>query len=293
MRWSAVGVVVSTFAIAGCSVNLNAERVTDREERRFTVSGTPDIVLDTYDGSIEVRTWDKPEVLVTVEKQAESLEEARKIVVKFDQKGSTISVTVPKWERSEAVGFNVGRSANLILSVPASSNLQARSGDGGIVVEGIKGRIDVNSGDGGIKGRALDGDIKVRTGDGGVSLDEISGRVDLTTGDGGVTVSGKLTALNAHTGDGGITVRAMPGSQAEDEWEISSGDGSVTVELPDTFNAQLDAHTGDGRITVDGFDVAPFPKDDEDHSDLRAQLGSGGKTLRLRTGDGSIRLAKS
>jgi DUF4097 and DUF4098 domain-containing protein YvlB len=293
MRWTPVGVVVCTVAIAGCSVNLNAERFTDREERRFTVSGTPDIVLNTYDGGIEVRAWDKPEVLVTVEKQAESLEEARKIVVKFDQSGSTISVTVPKWERSATVGFNVGRSANLILSVPASSNLQARSGDGGIVVEGIKGRIDVNSGDGGIKGQALEGDIKVRTGDGGVSLDEINGRVDLTTGDGGVTVSGRLTALNAHTGDGGVTVRAVAGSQAEGEWEISSGDGSVSVELPDTFNAQLDAHTGDGRITVEGFDVPPFPKDDEDHSDLRAQLGSGGKTLRLRTGDGSIRLTKS
>jgi DUF4097 and DUF4098 domain-containing protein YvlB len=293
MRWSAVGVVMCTVAVAGCSVNLSAERFTDREERRFTVSGTPDIVLSTYDGGIEVRAWDKPEVVVTVEKQAESLEEARKIAVKFEQSGSTITVTVPKWERSAGVGFNIGRSANLILSVPKQSNLQAHSGDGGITVEGLEGRIDVTSGDGGIRGQALVGDIKVRTGDGGVSLDAVRGRVQLTTGDGGVTVNGTLTALNAHTGDGGVTVRALPGSQAEDEWEITSGDGSVSVELPDTFNAQLDAHTGDGRITVEGFSVPPFAKDDEDHSDLRAQLGAGGKTLRLRTGDGSIRLTKS
>ena len=33
-----------------------------------------------------------------------------------------------------------------------------------------------------------------------------------------------------------------------DDWEITTGDGGVTLYLPKDFDADLDAHTGDGAI---------------------------------------------
>ena len=64
----------------------------------------------------------------------------------------------------------------------------------------------------------------------------------------------------------------------------------MTLELPDGFSASVDAHTGDGGITVEGL---PLPTPTGESKDtLRGSMGAGGKTLRLRTGDGGIRLRK-
>ena len=36
-----------------------------------------------------------------------------------------------------------------------------------------------------------------------------------------------------------------------DDWDISTGDGGVSLYLPTGFGAELDAHTGDGSIRND------------------------------------------
>ena len=36
-----------------------------------------------------------------------------------------------------------------------------------------------------------------------------------------------------------------------DNWDITTGDGSVSLYLPTGFGAELDAHTGDGTIRND------------------------------------------
>ena len=93
------------------------------------------------------------------------------------------------------------------------------------------------------------------------------------------------------TGDGTVTLVASAGSAATGDWTIATGDGSVTLELPDAFNADLDAHTGDGRIAVEELTVSEVSGRMAKNR-LRGQLGSGGRSLRIRTGDGSITLRK-
>ena len=41
----------------------------EREEKRFATNDAPSLDLTTFDGAIEVTTWDRPEVLVVVEKR--------------------------------------------------------------------------------------------------------------------------------------------------------------------------------------------------------------------------------
>ncbi len=42
---------------------------TEREERRFTIEGAPNVVLTTFDGAIDVESWDRSDVLVEIEKR--------------------------------------------------------------------------------------------------------------------------------------------------------------------------------------------------------------------------------
>ena len=55
-------VLAALLAAPGCVdiVGADMNRYVERDEKHFTVSGKPDVALATFDGSIEIRPWDKP-----------------------------------------------------------------------------------------------------------------------------------------------------------------------------------------------------------------------------------------
>jgi DUF4097 and DUF4098 domain-containing protein YvlB len=272
-------------------IGADVNKYVEREEKRFSISGTPDVVLSTFDGSIEIRAWDKPEVEVIVEKRASSKEAAQEIEVRTEQNGDQVTVNV-KAPKQTGFAIHFSRSAKLIVSMPTSSNVAAKSGDGSIDLSRITGRLDLRTGDGSIQGRDLAGDVKAHTGDGSIRLEGISGTIDVDTGDGSVMARGRLSGVQARSGDGSVTIHAETGSSPTGDWNLKTGDGSVTLELPDDFNGELDAHTGDGGIRMNDITLSNVTGTISKNT-VRGRLGSGGPAVRLRTGDGSIHLKRS
>ncbi len=276
--------------LAGCIVaGADSGWVTQRDEKRFNVEGTPEVVLTTFDGSIEIQSWDRPEVMVVVEKHAADTAAAAAIEVQSSQDGNRVTVEV-KHPRGHDWSWFGPRSARLVVSVPQAANVRASSGDGAIRVSHVNGTITLRSGDGRIQASNSSGSVSASTGDGGIDLDGVDGAVEATTGDGRVRVSGKLTAVRARSGDGSIAIEARPGSATEADWDISSGDGAVTLQIPDDFNADLEAHTGDGSVHLNGVSVTSTGT--VTRNTVRGRLGSGGRSVRVRTGDGSITLRR-
>ena len=293
-RTSFAAALLAVLVAAPACVDIVATdslRYVEREEKRFTVSGRPDVSLSTFDGSIEVRPWDRAEVLVEIEKHAFSKEAAADIEVRTEQDGNRVVVDVRVKRTGHYFGFGNGRSAKLVVSVPASSDLEAASGDGSIDVARLEGRIELRSGDGSIRGRDLIGDVKAQTGDGSIRLENVAGAVDIGTGDGSMIATGRIAGLRARSGDGSVTIRVDPGSVAKQDWTISTGDGSVTLDLPEDFDAELDAHTGDGRVSVREGAMSQILE--STRRSVRGRLGDGGRSLHVRSGDGTITLRRS
>jgi DUF4097 and DUF4098 domain-containing protein YvlB len=296
-RWR-VGVLLAGLAVPltalGCVdiIGADVNKYVEREEKNFAVAGKPDVVLTTFDGSIEIRPWDKPDVQVVVEKRGRDKNAVAAIDVHAEQNGNHVEVSVTEPKHS-GLDFHFGnfRSAKLLISLPASSDVAAKSGDGSIDIERVTGRVQLRSGDGSIRGRSLGGDVNATTGDGSIKIDDVNGVLSVDTGDGSISVGGKLTRLHARSGDGSVTIRAEPGSEPEADWDISTGDGSVTLEVPEGFDAELDAHTGDGRIHMQDVTVSNVTGKLGKNT-LRGRLGSGGHGVRVRTGDGSIILRR-
>lgn len=286
--------LIAGFAVAACTLaasgcvegsGVASPRYVERDEKRFLVSGRPDLSLSTFDGSVEIRAWDRPEVLVVIEKRARDKGEAATIEVRAEQNGDRVVVDVKASARANP--WHGSRSANLIVSVPGASDVRASSGDGSLSIARITGTLDLRSGDGSIQGSSLAGDLRLHTGDGSIDLDDVTGGVDTDTGDGSIHVAGKLTRVRARSGDGRIAIRAEPGSGTDGDWDLHTGDGSITIDLPDTFGAELDARTGDGGIDLQNVTLSGVSGELDRHQ-IRGRLGPGGKTLRVRTGDGSI-----
>jgi DUF4097 and DUF4098 domain-containing protein YvlB len=290
-RALALSCVAAACFPAACTVRLDSQSQIAREEKRFTVKGTPVVHATTFDGSIQIQSWDKPEVLVEIEKRGATREAVDALVVKASQKGDSIEVEVqkPPDVTFRVIGISITPTARLTLWVPKRADVRARSGDGSITLDRVSGRIELHTGDGSIRANDIAGDMTISTGDGSVTVDGAEGRLALDTGDGGVNVTGNLSAVRLHTGDGSIVYRAQQGTAMTEDWDITTGDGGVSLYLPAEFGAELDAHTGDGAIRND-LDVSSTRSGEVSRRTVRGRIGSGGRQLRIRTGDGSIRL---
>ena len=250
---------------------------TETETRSFAVNGIPDVKLETFDGSVSVRGWDKSEVAVTAIKMGRTAEALQTIRLRIEQHGSEVAAIA----ESDRSGYDHRDWTNVRfeVTVPREANLRVSSGDGSLQVDGVEGRMDLKTGDGSVRAERVAGEMEVKTGDGSITVSEGRGRLHVSTGDGRIDILKFNGEAEAYTNDGRITLDgSFTGLKAR------TGDGSITLGLPADFNATVE--TTSPSIIVQGLSAT-----EETYStDLirRWRIGNGGNLLSLKTGDGRI-----
>jgi Toastrack DUF4097 len=291
-------VAAVALALPACEVNLNTEGLTVREKRTFAVTGQPDLTLETFDGAIEIHSWDRNEVEVEIEKRGMEQALLDQMIVEAEQEGDRITLRVKGPSAAEdrriTVGIHISPAARLLVAVPRRSSINARTEDGSIQVENIEGRLALRTGDGSVAVDRLTGDLEARSGDGSIRIENAQGRLDVETDDGSISVDARPTVLRARTGDGSIRLHLERETTMADAWDVSTGDGSVTLTLPPSFDAEIDAETSDGsvRSSYPGLSDGEGGEGRERRRELRSKLGDGGPILKVRTGDGTIRFER-
>lgn len=290
-RVPALCLSVTVAMSTACAVNIDQQGYIAREEKRFPAEVVVDLHLYTFDGGVEVRSWDRSEVLVEIEKRGQDQEAVSKIQVLADRAGNRIQIEARHpGKHTFAIGRFTSPSARFIVSVPRKTNLVVRSGDGPIMVERVTGRLELRTSDGSIRTLETSGELLAESGDGTIQLEEVAGRVEARTNDGSLRVTGTPAALRARSGDGSVVLRIRRGATMTEDWMVTTEDGSVSVELPEGFNADIEADPGsDGRARSD-LTLINVSGGTRSERVLRGRLGQGGHRLLLRTGDGSIKL---
>lgn len=260
-------------------------------DKSYNVNGKPMLQVQVDDASVQVR----------------SCGGCRTVSVRVDYRNSDPS----QWSVAELQGGNGihfalkhkemtrnffggwrGRSPEVTIMTPSETDLDLRSGDGALTLAGLHGTVTAHTGDGAISADDLVGTLRLTTGDGSITLRRGEGSLYATTGDGSMNLEGRLNQFEARSGDGAITLRLMPGSTLGSASSVSTGDGSITMNLTRDLRAEVDITTGDGRINSS----LPFfttTNSDRGHSHVRGTMNGGGPTLRVHSGDGSISLSAS
>ena len=285
-------VATAALGASACTVDVHGEDAIVRERKRIPVTGVPNLTIRSFDGSIEIRGWDREEIRVDLERRAATDADARRIRVDVTESGGEVVIEARQGQRDgffEHFAYQSPR-VRMVLAVPHRLNVTARTGDGVILARDLNGRIELNTGDGSVRLQDVQGRMTIRTGDGAVTANELQGSVTVSTGDGSVLLSGRLDELEARTGDGAIDVSVLPGSIMKSNWRVSTGDGGVKILLPQEFNADIEATTGDGGIATSGVAVAGPAREPQERRrrELRGRVGSGGELLTVRTGDGPV-----
>jgi DUF4097 and DUF4098 domain-containing protein YvlB len=241
----------------------------DEWSKTYNLSGKPDLRVDTSDANIHVSTWDQNTIEAKVTTLRYKIGEGG-IRIEEHQNGDLVEIDVHFPHHNFTVEWGNHR-VDVEIHMPREGKVNLRTGDGKIEIGGLKGEMDLHSGDG---SEVLEG---------------VDGKLRATTGDGHIRADGRFDALELKTGDGRVEVRAAAGSSLASGWRLETGDGSVTLEVPADFSADVDLHTSDGHIDLE-MPVTTEGKLRE--NEVHGKLNGGGNSLIIRTGDGSIRLRK-
>jgi DUF4097 and DUF4098 domain-containing protein YvlB len=241
----------------------------DEWTKTYTISGKPDLRIETSDANIRVTTWDQNTIEARVETSRYKIGDGG-IRVEEHQNGDTVEIDV----RYPHHNFNIelgNHKVDVIIQMPREGRVNLHTGDGKIDLAGFKGEMDLHSGDG------------------SENLEGVDGKLHATTGDGHITAHGRFDELELKTGDGHVEVRATQGSTLAAGWRLETGDGNVSLEIPNDLSADVSLHTSDGHIDLD-MPIVTEGKIRE--NEVHGKLNGGGSPLTIRTGDGSIHLRK-
>lgn len=259
----------NVLAILAMLIISAASARAEQWSKTYNISGSPDLRVETTDANIHVNTWDQKTIEATIVSSHYNIGPGG-LRVEEHQSGDTVEIDLHFPHEFHIANFTNHR-VDINIRMPRQGSVRLHTGDGKIDLADFKGEMELNSGDG------------------AEEIRHVEGRLHAETGDGHINADGRFDALNLKSGDGHLDIRAAAGSTLAEEWMIHTGDGSVSLELPESLSADLYLHTGDGHIDVD------LPMTTEGRikgNELRGKLNGGGKLITVHTGDGSINLRK-
>ncbi len=248
--------------------------------------------LNQHQGSITVRTWDRPSVKVAATG-------SDRITPRVVVSRSAIRVT--------GVGRRHGiEEMDFTLTVPRWLDLDLSTHQGDIRVDGSEGRLSLHSVEGDVEvqgGRELisvqtvegivtirgaRGRVEVNAVEGDLRLTGVSGSIRAQSVDGDVTMEDvDLTELDVNTVDGDISFRGP--IRPSGRYRINTHDGDIVVNLTQDLNAVVSVSTFDGNFEA-GF---PVTITGTSKRQFRFTVGSGAANLDLESFDGNIYLRRA
>ncbi len=255
--------IAGLLLAAVLALPVNAATLHDRYDKTWKVGAGAQLSLSNENGSVEIESWDRDEVRVLAEitLKAGSSETARKAMERFEiissKQGDRISVSSRKPRGQD--GFLAWLSGN---HVEVDVNYQIK----------VPRRIDLDI-------ETVNGSIQAASLSGTLTFDSVNGRI---------TVRDSRGAVSADTVNGSISAELLE-IDAGESMAFGTTNGGITLSLPAQAKADVDAATTNGSISSE----LPLTSESAGRSRIRGTLNGGGAPIRMRTVNGSIRIAAS
>jgi len=129
--------------------------------------------------------------------------------------------------------------------------------------------VDMKAYNGSIHAENIHGQIRFHTLNGSIHLQDVAGDVEGSTANGSVAID-----LAGNASNGGVRAETT--------------NGSVRLNIPENFSAQVKASTVNGRVHVD----FPVTISGEIGRNMSFQIGSGGPLIEAKTVNGSVHIGR-
>ncbi|MFZ0770829.1 MAG: DUF4097 family beta strand repeat-containing protein [Candidatus Sulfotelmatobacter sp.] len=302
-RFSLLAIAVAAMFVSSAAFASTPQGTFDKT---FQVSGPVDLEVQTHSGDIIVRSG-----------PAGSVSIHGKIFVGdhwlFGNRHTDVSDIEqhpPLRQEGNSIRIDYVNARDISvdyeITVPEETTIRTHSGSGDQIIEGTRGKVDLQSGSGDVKLTRLTGEIHLQTGSGDVRARKVSGPVRGGTGSGDIEVEETGSGdIDLHAGSGNITARGIQGAfHAEagsgditaegtqtGAWEIRTGSGNVHVRLPANSAFDADLSTSSGTLDVDSpVTMTVQGRVQERRKQIIGKVRGGGPLLTVRTGSGDIHI---
>lgn len=297
-------VVIALTALAATG-SAAAQEIVGRREATFNLAETVGsgawVRIASPNGTIRITQGSGSQVAIQAEKDVKKgdIEDAG-FVVRKGRDGLTICAVFQDADECGDDGNYSGEGLprnwwrnhqiriNFTVQVPEGVRVKASSGNGDISIAGAGAEVIAATGNGRVDVTETTGRVEANSGNGRVTIEGARGPVDVTTGNGDVRATTSQGPVTATSGNGDIEV-SMDRLSGSPDMEFSTGNGRITVTVPEGYGAELDSHTGNGRVEVD------FPlklRGRINPSRVRGTLGEGGGRLVLSSGNGNLEVRR-
>jgi DUF4097 and DUF4098 domain-containing protein YvlB len=299
------GIAAGLLLLSGCEFEDfgGLERYHEDFHYNYPMNAGGRLSVESFNGSVEVSTWDQQTVDVSGTKYARSQEDSRDLKIEIDHAPTSVSIRAvrPSMRRGNyGARFAIKVPRGTLLEHLVTSNGAIRTDDGvgparmktsngHVEVRGLKGTLNAETSNGPIEAQDIGGAIEVHTSNGHIRLDHIGGAVEATTSNSSIhAVLEKLDgSVRLQSSNGPIDLTLPPNLQSAVRAHTSNN--SITVHLPGEVNARLSADTSNGGISTD-FEMRLRGEISKRH--IEGTLGNGGPLIDLSTNNGSIRIVK-
>lgn len=259
----------------------------DALDRTFAVASAPHVVVESFNGPIEVVPGSDHSVVARVTRQAMGYDQPnaeanlQEIDVAMTSENGTVRIAVHRPEAWLPLG---NRSAAVQLKVPTGSVLDLSTSNGEVTVTGAVGNVKAQTSNGLIKVAGGRGELKLYTNNGPIRVEGGVGQLDLRTSNGPIEISQvKDAVVTAQTSNGSIR---LAGQLANHDQNLSTSNGNIVLGMPAAAQFRIDARTSNGNIHTP-FAVQKTGRDNKKR--LQGLVGPNpGMTLKLKTSNGNI-----
>jgi len=278
------------LVLAGLTLANAAKAESEKVEKNFSVKVGGTLNVESDQGSIEVKTWNKNEVDVLVKKYARSQKRLDDFEVTVEQKGNDVMVEGDG-------GRNSRVDVEFIITVPKNYNVNLKTGGGSIEVDDIQGNVklntsggsidignvddgnvDAHTSGGSIKVGDVNGNLKVNTSGGSIRLGKVTGTSEIDTSGGSITLEQGGSDVDADTSGGSIKIGPVKGNV-----KAETSGGSIKIGMAD---GNVDADTSGGSVRVDGSKGSVTVES----SGGSLHVGASGGPVKADTAGGSIKI---
>ena len=283
---------MTATVLAGLLAMAAAPMPQQQTDTTFSVRSGSRIEVETFGGTITVRTWNRDQVRVQAQ-------HGRRDVIDIDARGSSVRV--------EAEGYmGVAKDVAFTLTVPRSSHIEASGVETDIDVEGVTGDVDAETVQGNV--RVVGGArLKLESVEGDLHVAGARGRVQASTVNRGIYVTDVVGDLDLETVNGPIVVTKAQASNVDaatvngrivydgtirdgGDYALATHNGAIWLIVPSGTNASVSVSTFNGELDTT-FDIPKLDISGRNRS-YNFLLGSGKARIDLETFGGDINLRR-
>ena len=254
----------------GCAWAAPMPGKTEVSEKLLTFKQGGTVKVLNYNGRIQVQSWDRDEVKLITTKRIKGISDfsAAEKLAKWEsrvEKGpDLIEVTTI---RPEEKRLHRGVSVQYELWVPKGTELDLKTSNGKIQVEGDAAAVRAASSNGSIHIGEARGAVKASTSNGSIAIDAARGNIRAETSNGSIRAK-----LVEHDGQ---------------DLFLRTSNGSIKLWAAGDLSADVEAHCSNGSVTTD-FPVSVSGRMAKNH--LKGEINGGGAQMVLKTSNGSIHI---